>query len=180
MLAVNVKERQMAEQEGVMNPITSRVQTLKPIAVGQDVGEARWWLGMLAVIKATAADTGGQMAIIEVTTPPGFAAPLHVHHWEDEAFWLLEGDATFEVGGTTIEAHVGDYLFGPRDIPHRFTAGSAGCRMLFICTPGGFEELVMAMSEPAARRTLPPPSDEEPDRERIAAIARAYGNEVLG
>jgi quercetin dioxygenase-like cupin family protein len=163
-----------------MNQNMSLAQTLRPMAVGQDEGEARWWLGMLAVIKATAADTGGQMTIVEVTIPSGFAAPLHVHHWEDEAFWLLEGSATFEVGGTTIEANAGDYLFGPRDIPHRFTAGDAGCRMLFICTPGGFEELVIAMSEPAASRTLPPPSDEEPDRERIAAIARTYGNELLG
>lgn len=170
----------LTEKERAMNQNTHRAQTLTPIAVGKDEGEARWWLGMLAVIKATAADTGGQMAIVEVTTPPGFAAPLHVHHWEDEAFWLLEGDATFEVGGTTIEAHAGDYLFGPRGIPHRFTVGTAGARMLFILTPGGFEELVIAMSEPAASRTLPPPSDEEPDRERIAAIARAYGNELLG
>lgn len=179
MLAANANELELGE-EGAMNQNTSRAQMLKPITVGKDEGEARWWLGMLAVIRATAADTGGQMTIVEVTTPPGFAAPLHVHHWEDEAFWLLEGDATFEVGGTTIEARAGDYLFGPRSIPHRFTVGSAGCRMLFICTPGGFEELVIAMSEPAASRTLPPPSDEEPDQERIAAIARAYGNELLG
>ena len=52
--------------------------------------------------------------------------------------------------------------------------------MLFILTPAGFEGLVIAMSEPAASRTLPPPADEEPDRERLAAIARAYGNELLG
>ena len=180
MLATQVKELALVEKEGAMNQNTSIAQTLQPVAVAKDEGEARWWLGMLAVIKATAADTGGQMAIVEVTNPPGFAAPLHVHHWEDEAFWLLEGDATFEVGGTTIEAHAGDYLFGPRDIPHRYTVGSAGCRMLFILTPGGFEGLVIAMSEPAASRTLPPPSDEEPDLERIKAIAKAYGNELLG
>ncbi len=181
MLTANVNELELAEQtEGAMHQNTSRAQTPKPLAVAKDEGEARWWLGMLAVIKATAADTGGQMAIVEVTTPPGFAAPLHVHHREDEAFWLLEGDATFEVGGTTIAAHAGDYLFGPRGIPHRFTVGSAGCRMLFILTPGGFEDLVIAMSEPAASRTLPPPSAEAPDVERLAAIARAYGNELLG
>ena len=180
MLAANVKEPELVEKDGALNQNPSQRQMLKPIAVGQEEGEARWWLGMLAVTKATAADTGGQMTIVEVTIPPGFVAPLHVHHWEDEAFWLLEGDAIFEVGGTTMEAHAGDYLFGPRDIPHRFTGGVAGCRMLFILTPGGFENLVLAMSEPAASRTLPPPSDEEPDVERIGAIAKAYGNEVLG
>jgi len=155
-------------------------QTLKPVAVAADEGEARWWFGSLAVIKATAADTGGQMSILEITNPPGYAAPLHVHHREDEGFWILEGDATFEVGDMTIEGRVGDYLFGPRDIPHRYTVGDAGCRMLFIMTPSGFEDLVIAMSEPAASRIVPPPSDVEPDWERIAAIAKAHGAELLG
>ena len=57
-------------------------------------------------------DTGGQMTIVEVTEPPGAEAPLHVHRNEDEAFWILEGDVTLEVGGNTVEAHAGDYAFG--------------------------------------------------------------------
>ena len=157
-----------------------QVQGLAPVAIARDEGEARWWFQCLAVIKATAADTGGQMTIIEITEPPGSETPLHVHHREDEGFWILEGDVTLEVGGTIIEAHAGDYAFGPRDIPHRYTVGPAGCRMLFICTPGGFENLVIAMSQPAASRTLPPPSEVEPDWERIAAIAQAHGAELLG
>jgi quercetin dioxygenase-like cupin family protein len=157
----------------------SQAQMLQPIAVATDAGEARWWFASLAVIKASAVDTAGQVTIVEVTEPPGAEAPLHVHHREDEGFWILEGDATFEIGDTTIEAHAGDYLFGPRDIPHRYTAGDAGCRMLFIMTPGGFEDLVIAMSEPAGSRTLPPPSDREPDWERVAAIAKAHGAELL-
>ncbi len=36
------------------------------------------------------------------------------------------------------------------------------------------------MSEPAASRTLPPPADELPDMERLAAIAESYGCELLG
>jgi mannose-6-phosphate isomerase-like protein (cupin superfamily) len=159
---------------------TTQAQALDPVAVSSDEGEARWWFGSLAVIKATAADTGGRMSLLEITEAPGYEAPLHVHHREDEGFWILEGDATFEVGDTTIEAHAGDYLFGPRDIPHRFTVGENGCRMLFIMTPGGFEELVMEMSEPAQTRTLPPQSEEEPDMERIQAIAVKYGCELLG
>jgi quercetin dioxygenase-like cupin family protein len=152
----------------------------KPVAVAKGEGEARWWFASLAVIKAKAVDTGGQMTIIEITEPPGSQAPLHVHHREDESFWILEGDLTFEVGDAIIEARAGDYLFGPRDIPHRYTVGSAGCRMLFIMTPGGFEDMVIAMSQPAASRTLPPPFEGEPDWEQIAAIAKAHGNELLG
>jgi quercetin dioxygenase-like cupin family protein len=164
-------------REKIMVQETIPRQLLQPVAVGKDAGDARWWFGSLAVIKATAADTGGQMAIIEITEPPGAEAPLHVHHREDEGFWLLEGSATFVVGDTTIEGVAGDYLFGPRDIPHAYTVGAAGCRMLFILTPGGMEELIIATSEPAGSRTLPPP-EEEPDWEGLVATAHAYGIDV--
>jgi quercetin dioxygenase-like cupin family protein len=156
-------------------------QILEPIVVGNDEGEPRWWFGGLAVIRATGADTGGQMTIVEMTEPPGTEAPLHVHHREDEAFFILEGSATLQVGDETLEVSAGDYAFGPRDIPHKYTVGDEGCRMLFICTPGGnFENIVREMSVPARSRTLPPPPDEEPDMERIAAIAEANGCELLG
>ena len=157
----------------------SPTTALKPVTVPGNEGHARWWFGALAVIKATAADTGGQMTIVEMTEPPGAEAPLHVHHREDEGFWVLDGDVTFEVGDAIIEAHAGDYAFGPRGIPHRYTVGACGCRMLFILTPGGFEELVIAMSEPAGSRMLPPPPDGPPDMERIRNIAEACGVELL-
>lgn len=158
-----------------MSPIVT------PHAVAADEGEARWWFAGLAVIKATAADTGGQLCIVEVTEPPGAHAPLHVHHREDEAFWILDGSVTLHVGDAVVEAHAGDYAFGPRDIPHRYDVGPDGCRMLFILTPGGFEGLVREMSLPAARRAVPD-ADEvpPPDLERFAAIARAHGCEILG
>ena len=50
------------------------MQPLQPLVVRNDEGEARWWFGALAGVKATAADTGGQMTIVEVTEPPGIEA----------------------------------------------------------------------------------------------------------
>jgi quercetin dioxygenase-like cupin family protein len=122
------------------------------------------------------------MTIVEVTEHPGAEAPLHVHHRDDEGFWVLEGEVTFEVGGETIEASAGDYLLGPRDIPHRFIVGPRGCRMLFIMVPGGMEDVIRATSEPAPSRTLPPPPTEEPSAEeieRLKAIVKEYGYELL-
>jgi quercetin dioxygenase-like cupin family protein len=149
-------------------------------AIRAGEGEARWWFAALAEIKASAADTDGQLTIVEVTEPPGAQAPLHVHHREDEGFWILEGEVTFQVGDVTIAARAGDFAWGPRDVPHRYTVGADGCRMLFILTPAGFEDLVRDMSEPAAERTLPPASDEAPDMARVARVAQAYGCELLG
>jgi hypothetical protein len=51
--------------------------------------------------------------------------------------------------------------------------------MLFLCTPGGFENLVIGMSAPAERLTLPPPSDQEPDWDHVAAVGAANGCELL-
>jgi quercetin dioxygenase-like cupin family protein len=155
-------------------------QLLPAMATRSGEGEARWWFAALAEIKVTAEQTGGVLSIIEITEPPNAAGPLHVHHREDEGFWILEGDVTFEVGDTTISASAGDFAFGPRDIPHRYTAGPSGCRMLFIMTPGGFEDLIREMSVPAESRTLPPASDDEPDWDHVAAVAKAHGCELLG
>ena len=165
-----------------MKEQTTQETALVPTAVRRDEGEARWWFGSLALIKATAADTGGQMTIVEVTHHPGAEAPLHVHHRDDEGFWILEGSATFEVGDARIEGGAGDYLFGPRDIPHRYVVGPEGCRMLFILVPGGIEEVIRATSEPAPSRTLPPVPEQEPTPEEIEAVkavVKEYGYELL-
>jgi quercetin dioxygenase-like cupin family protein len=148
------------------------------VAVKHGDGEARWWFGQLAEIKATAANTGGQFTIIDVTCPPGLEVPLHVHHREDEAFWILAGEVTLYVGDDMVHAGPGDYAFGPRDVPHRYVVGDSGCRMLFICAPAGFEHLVHDMSEPAASRTIPPPAD-PPDMEWVQTIAKRHGCDLL-
>ncbi len=160
--------------------MSERTELLEPAATKAGDGEAYWWLGSLAEVKVSAEQTGGLLSILEITAPPNEEAPLHVHHHEDESFWILEGEVTLEVGDEVIQAGPGDFAFGPRNVPHRYTVGPEGCRMLFIMTPGGFEGMVRKMSVPAEARTLPPDTDEEPDWEAIAAIAAEYGGEVLG
>jgi mannose-6-phosphate isomerase-like protein (cupin superfamily) len=160
--------------------MTDDTQTPSPAVTPSGEGEARWWFDALAEITLSGEQTGGALSIIEVTEQPNAVGPLHVHHREDETFWILEGDVRIEVAGTVVDAGPGDVVFGPRGVPHRYTVGDAGCRMLFILTPGGFEMLVRDMSVPAGSRTPPPPSAEEPDWEHVAAVAAAYGCELLG
>jgi quercetin dioxygenase-like cupin family protein len=144
-------------------------------------GEARWWLGGLTTIKATGKETGGRYTLVEVLEPEG-EAPLHVHHREDEAFWILEGEVTFEIGEQTIKASPGSFVFGPKDVPHRYTVESGPARLLFLLSPAGFEEFIHATSEPASERTLPPPPEGPPseaEMEQLGAVARQYGCELL-
>ena len=141
------------------------------------VGEPRWFFGMLAEVKASSAETAGQYTLVEITAPPGLEAPLHVHHTEDEGFYVLEGSVTVMVGDETVELAAGEHAFGPRNIPHKFAVGQDGARMLWMLTPGGFESLVDAVSVPADARTVPPPDVLPPDD--VAEILRRYGNELL-
>jgi len=146
-------------------------------------GEAWWWIGMLATIKATAEQTGGQYTLVEILAPEGFASPLHVHHFEDEGFWILEGEMTFYVGDQTIKAQPGSFLFGPKEVPHAFTVDSGPARLLFVLSPAGFEDLIREMGEPARERSIPPQPEAPPDEaemQRMAAIAARHGNEILG
>ena len=146
-------------------------------------GEALWWIGMLATIKATAEQTGGQYTLVEVLAPEGFASPLHVHHFEDEGFWILEGEMTFYVGDQTVKARPGSFLFGPKEVPHAFAVDSGPARLLFVLSPAGFEDLVRETGEPARALTVPPQPEEPPDEaemERLDAIGARYGAEILG
>ena len=138
----------------------------------------RWFFGMLAEVKASAADTGGQYTLVEITAPPGLEAPLHVHYTEDEGFYVLAGGVTIVVGEETVQLAAGEHAFGPRDVPHRFTVGPDGARMLWVLTPGGFESLIEAVSVPAETPTVPPPSVAPP--ENVAEILLRHGNELLG
>lgn len=146
-------------------------------------GDARWWMGSLAIIKARGKDTNGQFSLVEVVEHEGVEAPLHVHHNEDEAFWVLEGSLTFEVGDKTIKAESGSFLFGPKDIPHRYKVDKGPARLLFILTPSGFEDFIRETSEPAQSPTLPQQSDVQPSEEEMnqfMEIVQKYGCEILG
>src|ERR687898_910056 len=151
----------------------------KAFGLKEGEGEAWWWLGVtLVTIKATGKETGGHYALVEVLEPEGEEAPLHVHHNEDEAFWVLEGELTFQVGDETIKASPGSFLLGPRDVPHRYTVNSGPARLLFVLSPAGFEELIYATSEPVKERTLPPPPEGPPseeEMEQLRALVRQYG-----
>jgi quercetin dioxygenase-like cupin family protein len=150
-------------------------------------GEAWWWFGLLATIKATKEQTGGHYSLVEILAPDGYEGVLHVHHFEDEGFYILEGEMTFYVGDQTIKAHPGSFLFGPKDVPHAFRVDSGPARLLFVLSPAGFEGLIREMGEPARSLSIPPQPEElleeppdEAEMERLAAIGARYGGEILG
>src|SRR2546425_5940686 len=129
---------------------------VNPIALRQDEGEALWFLGVLATIKASSETTDGRVAVIEHLAPQGAGSPLHVHHNEDQWFYVTEGELTFWVGGQLIEAPAGSFVYRPRGIPHTFVVASVRARFLLVVEPAGFENFMRALAQPAQTLALPP------------------------
>src|SRR3954465_942491 len=62
-------------------------------------------------------------------------APLHVHHRDDEAWYVLEGALGFQVGDEQVVARAGDAVVVPHGPPHTFwNATAAPCRYLIVMT----------------------------------------------
>lgn len=142
-------------------------------------GESVWFTNNLMVLKATAGSTGGAYGLIEALAPAGSGPPLHVHHREDEAFWILDGHLTVRCGEHVFAAGAGSYTFLPRDIPHTFAIeGNSPARILSICSPGGLEQYFVAAGRPAESAGLPPPAPV--DVALLARVGQDFGVEIIG
>ena len=136
------------------------------------------FLGLPTILRARASTTRGAFGLVEQVMLPGFASPYHVHHREDEAFYVLEGQMRFVCGGVWMAAGPGTFVFGPREVAHGFkVVGESPARMLLLCTPGGFEQFVLDLSEP---EPAPGAEPAPPDMARLAAVAAKYAIDILG
>ena len=74
-------------------------------------------MGVPTRVLATAEQTGGAFGLIEHVIPAGDESPWHVHHAEDESFYVVEGHMTFLCGEQRVQAGPGTFVYGPREIP---------------------------------------------------------------
>ena len=69
----------------------------------------------------TAADTDGEVVVIDTTVAPdGFVAAEHIHPYQSERFEILEGEAEFKLGKEITVAKPGDVVMVEPGTPHRF------------------------------------------------------------
>ncbi len=93
-------------------------------------------------------------------------APLHVHHADDEAWYVLAGVLRFQIGDEILEAGPGTAVLAPKGTPHAYGNARRGqpARYLLVTTPK-ILALVEALHQPRAGD--------------YAAIFRAHDSELL-
>ena len=129
----------------------------KFVFVPARTGQAYWVMGDLFTYLVTGKESGGSSFTAEVRVGPGNGPPPHIHHREEEQFYILEGELTFQVGDLTLKASAGDFVYIPRGTIHAFKNGPRPAKLLSICSPAGIEQFFKEVGEPVEDRSAPPP-----------------------
>jgi quercetin dioxygenase-like cupin family protein len=136
---------------------------------------ALWFFDTLVRIRVAAEDATDGIAVLEHLLPHGDSPPAHIHHAEDEIFYILDGVFRFQLAENQFEVRKGETVIAPRGVPHTYRVESSyGGRCLTV-TSGGFERFVRAISRQATREDLPEPA-EAPTAESMRAIVEAARN----
>lgn len=146
--------------------------------VPPDGGQTVWVMGETYTVKIPGEATGGAFAVVEGTVPPGLGTPPHVHHPNDETFYVLEGEAEFMAGGETVIARAGSIVHVPRGVLHNYrNSGATPARYLVMFAPAGFERMFLELGTPATAGAAAPPPDPALIG-RLIAVAPSYGLEI--
>jgi quercetin dioxygenase-like cupin family protein len=131
-------------------------------------------MGTDIVVKLASADTDGAAAIFSHAVAPMSGPPLHRHSREDEWFYILSGDITFEIDGERIVLRKGDSAFAPRGTAHTFqNFDDTPAEILVLVMPGAFNQFFEELSLFRKQGSVGDPAEIEP-------VAKKYGIETLG
>lgn len=137
-----------------------------------------YYNGTVFSFLADSKATGGKYAMYEAFVRQGLEPPPHTHTREDEIFYILEGEATFQSGDVVTQAKPGDHIFQPRGELHWFKVKTSTLRGIIMVTPGGLENAFKTRGIPATSLELPvPPAPPTPAQieASVKFFAEQYG-----
>jgi mannose-6-phosphate isomerase-like protein (cupin superfamily) len=151
----------------------------RPILVRPGEGPSVWSLGGRFTVKLDSEGSAGRFSIVESLASRATEPPLHIHHNEDEAWFVLDGRMTFYVDGTGYEAGAGSFVLAPQGLPHTFTVDVEPTRVLVFAAPSGFEHFAVELGDAASSDEMPA-GLAIPEPDVLGPVAARYGIEVVG
>jgi len=140
------------------------------VYVPANPGQAYWVMGDMFTYLVTGEESGGRYFTLIASVAPNTGPPPHVHHLEEEQFYVLEGTLSFYVGDQTFQARAGDFLHIPRQTVHWFKNGPAPSKVLATFSPAGIEGFFREVGEPVTDRSASPPPVTEETIARFLAV----------
>jgi quercetin dioxygenase-like cupin family protein len=145
---------------------------LQPIIRLPDEGDTLNGMGITITHKARSAETGGSWALVQYSAPSGFnVGPPHYHEYLTEAFYVLEGELTAQVGEERLTAPAGSFVNIPPGVLHTFAnKAPEPVTFLLFLSPGGFENYFDDVAQLLAEEGTWPPAD----MRKVHAIQAKY------
>jgi quercetin dioxygenase-like cupin family protein len=137
---------------------------------GQPDGEQNRW-------KVTAAETLGAYSLRYSLQPAGGGPEFHTHTNEDEGWYVLEGELSFQVGDRLLVGSAGSFVFAPRETHHRYwNSGASTAKFLMMFSPGGLEKMFQERRSIPERDPSKITADQSPEyKEKAKAVGAKYG-----
>ena len=117
-------------------------------------------------------ETGGKLTLLEVKVRRGAEPPLHLHHWDDEIVYVLEGEVTFHLDGERLPRPAGTHVLLSREHEHSYSVESGEARLLVAAAPAGIERFYGEMYRCGAGAGL--------DVEQFVTLGARHGVEITG
>jgi quercetin dioxygenase-like cupin family protein len=129
----------------------------------------------LSPCKLTSEDTAGKCSVFELSALPQTGPFLHVHHREDEWYYVLSGEFVFKAGDESHNLPAGASIWLPRGIPHVWAnITTAEAKLILVCQPGGFERFFEEMGSAMEK------VDSHNAQTKMKEVMAKYGMELLG
>jgi quercetin dioxygenase-like cupin family protein len=157
--------------------MNAKERTLETLLLGPEDDRGREPLEVLGEpgrIMLAGADTRDAVSVVHFTVPTLSGPPLHRHSREDEWFFVVDGEITWEVDGRRFTGGAGSCAFAPRGTVHAYqNFKERTAQLLVMVTPAGldrFFEAVTALNEDSS----------QPDLSRVERLMQDYGMELVG
>lgn len=145
----------------------------KAVALGPGEGD-EFSIGQdLVVVKGATEHSGDGFSVVEYVGANQPGPPPHVHRACEEAWFILDGEVDFMVGGEVIRGRTGSFFLVPRGTSHTFqVVGDRPARWIGVFSPGRYMELIRKLGKLI-------PADGPPDLEAVVALFARYDTEIV-
>lgn len=135
-------------------------QTARAFVRGANPDTSMMYMGSIMSFLVRARDTGGRLAMVEYRARPGNEPPPHVHLWEHEMYFVLEGKIEFHCEDQVETVGSGETIFLPKGKAHAFYIRSKYLRTLILSLATGEEPVLLdsyfaSMAKPATSMEIP-------------------------